>query len=79
MVVNSGTNISTMKEGDRQQQRAVDPLLLVVQVHEHRRHHRPLDARDDERDGDRRGHREVTRFAATVMTVNTSSAAPIIR
>ena len=47
------------EEGDRQEQRPVDPLLLVIQVHEHGGDHRPLDARDDERDGDRHRHGEV--------------------
>ena len=59
MIVNIGTIISTMKNDDRQQQRAVDPLLLVAQVHEHRGHHRALDRRDDQRDGDRQRHGEV--------------------
>ena len=40
--VSIGTNISTMKNDDRQDQRAVDPLLLVAQVHEDARHHRAL-------------------------------------
>src|SRR5262245_64207125 len=42
-----------------QDERAVNPSLLITQVHEDRGHHRSLRHRDDERDGDRGGNGQV--------------------
>src|SRR5919201_5619860 len=40
------------EEEHRQQQRAVDRLLFVAEMHEHAGHHRPFHHRDDERHRD---------------------------
>ena len=78
MIVKIGTVISTMKTDDRQEQRAVDPLLLVAEVHEHAATIDPFIVAMISATVIATGTARWNWFAADRDAVNTNSAAPTI-